>query len=118
MQDSNEPKNKKGRPRSIKTKQDWHERLRNIRIGKKGTEDSEKPDYSTMAYAIFDENLYLMGEREFSPSKVTLISYLQLGYIKLFCYCKRMFIILLLTQKIKFSFFVVLTSIHNLIIAL
>lgn len=76
VQDSQETKNKRVRPRPIKTKQDWHERLRNIRIGKRGAEDSGKPDNSTMAYAIFDENLYLMGEREFSQSKVSLISYI------------------------------------------
>ncbi|KAL3639978.1 hypothetical protein CASFOL_014946 [Castilleja foliolosa] len=69
--DSHEAKNKKVRPKPIKTnsKVDWHERLRNIRMGKRGAQDSEKPDNSTMAYAIFDENLYMMGEREFSNSK-------------------------------------------------
>ncbi|GER54901.1 Rab3 GTPase-activating protein catalytic subunit [Striga asiatica] len=67
--DSHEAKIKGVRPRPIKTKADWHERFRNIRIGKRGAEDSEKPDHSTMAYAIFDENLYMMGEREFSNSK-------------------------------------------------
>ncbi|KAI3466262.1 hypothetical protein Pfo_022925 [Paulownia fortunei] len=67
--DFNEAKNKRVRPKPIKTKQDWHERLRNIRIGKRGAEDYEKPDNSTMAYAIFDDNLYLMGEREFSHSR-------------------------------------------------
>ncbi|GFP98156.1 rab3 GTPase-activating protein catalytic subunit [Phtheirospermum japonicum] len=68
---SHEAKNKKVRPKPIKTnsKVDWHERLRNIRLGKRGAQDSEKPDNSTMAYAIFDENLYMMGEREFSNSK-------------------------------------------------
>ncbi|KAL6538436.1 hypothetical protein OROGR_012424 [Orobanche gracilis] len=64
-----EVKNKKARPRPIKTKLDWHERLRNISLGKKGTEDSEKPENLTMAYAIFDENLYMMDEREFSHPK-------------------------------------------------
>ncbi|PIN11366.1 hypothetical protein CDL12_16034 [Handroanthus impetiginosus] len=72
-QDFHEVKSKRLRPRPIKTKQDWHERLKNIRIGKRGPEDSEKPDNSVMAYAIFDDNLYLMGEREFSHSKVSLI---------------------------------------------
>ncbi|KAL2496345.1 hypothetical protein Fot_40102 [Forsythia ovata] len=61
--------NQRGRPAPIKTKQDWHERLRNIRIGKKGAEDTEKTDNSTMAYAIFDENLYFMREREISESE-------------------------------------------------
>ncbi|XP_073151384.1 uncharacterized protein [Henckelia pumila] len=65
--DFHETKTQRVKPRPIKTKQDWHERLRNIR-GKKGPEDFEKPGNSTMAYAIFDENLYFMGEREFSPS--------------------------------------------------
>lgn len=68
VQDSGEAKNKRVRPRPIKTKQDWHEKLRNLRLGKKGAEDSGKPDSSTMAYAIFDDNLYMMHEREFSLS--------------------------------------------------
>ncbi|KAL6544489.1 hypothetical protein OROMI_023351 [Orobanche minor] len=67
--DYHEVKNKRVRPRPIKTKLDWHERLRNIRLGKKGTEDSEKPENLAMAYAIFDENLYMMDEREFSHPK-------------------------------------------------
>ncbi|XP_073058907.1 uncharacterized protein [Primulina eburnea] len=66
--DFHETKTQRERPRPIKTKQDWHERLKKIGIGKKGPEDFEKPGNSTMAYAIFDENLYFMGEREFSPS--------------------------------------------------
>ncbi|XP_022848442.1 uncharacterized protein LOC111370801 [Olea europaea var. sylvestris] len=61
--------NQRSRPAPIKTKQDWHERLRNIRIGKKGAEDTEKTENSTMAYAIFDENLYFMREREISESE-------------------------------------------------
>ncbi|CAI9757011.1 unnamed protein product [Fraxinus pennsylvanica] len=58
----------RSRPAPIKTKQDWHERLRNIRIGKKGAEDSEKTENS-IVYAIFDENLYFMSEREISESE-------------------------------------------------
>ncbi|KAL2476335.1 hypothetical protein Adt_37071 [Abeliophyllum distichum] len=61
--------NQRGRPALIKTKQNWHERLRNIRIGKKGAEDIEKTDNSTMAYALFDEKLYFMREREISESE-------------------------------------------------
>ncbi|XP_057795279.1 uncharacterized protein LOC131011517 [Salvia miltiorrhiza] len=68
VQDSEGANNKRVRPQPIKTKQDWHERLRNLRLGKKGAEESGKPDNSTntMAYAIFDDNLYLMHERGFS----------------------------------------------------
>ncbi|KAL1562958.1 rab3 GTPase-activating protein catalytic subunit isoform X1 [Salvia divinorum] len=72
LRDEDEPKdseganNKRVRPQPIKTKQDWHEKLRNLRLGKKGAEDGGKPDNSTMAYAIFDDNLYLIQERGFS----------------------------------------------------
>ncbi|KAG6385595.1 hypothetical protein SASPL_154431 [Salvia splendens] len=65
VQDFEGAYNKRVRPQPIKTKQDWHERLRNLRLGKKGA-DSGKPDNSAMAYAIFDDNLYLMHERGFS----------------------------------------------------
>ncbi|KAL0320812.1 UNVERIFIED_CONTAM: Rab3 GTPase-activating protein catalytic subunit [Sesamum radiatum] len=66
--DYHEAKSKGVRPRPspIKTKRDWHERFRNIRIGKRGPEDSRKTDNSTMAYAIFDDNLYLKGNKEVS----------------------------------------------------
>ncbi|KAL0311003.1 UNVERIFIED_CONTAM: Rab3 GTPase-activating protein catalytic subunit [Sesamum angustifolium] len=66
--DYNETKSKGVRPRPspIKTKRDWHERFRNLRIGKRGPEDSRKSDNSTMAYAIFDDNLYLKGNKEVS----------------------------------------------------
>ncbi|KAK4386962.1 putative tetraacyldisaccharide 4'-kinase, mitochondrial [Sesamum angolense] len=66
--DYHEAKSKGVRPRPspIKTKRDWHERFRNIRIGKRGPEDSRKSDNSTMAYAIFDDNLYLKGNKEVS----------------------------------------------------
>ncbi|XP_042037345.1 rab3 GTPase-activating protein catalytic subunit-like isoform X1 [Salvia splendens] len=65
VQDFEGANNKRVRPQPIKAKQDWHERLRNLRLGKKGA-DSGKPDNSAMAYAIFDDNLYLMHERGYS----------------------------------------------------
>lgn len=75
-QDCEGVNNKRVRPQPIKTKQDWHDRFRNLRLGKKGAEDSGKPESSTMAYAIFDDNLYMMNEREFSHSNVSQISYI------------------------------------------
>ncbi|KAL6999266.1 hypothetical protein U1Q18_000428 [Sarracenia purpurea var. burkii] len=57
------------KPAPLKTKQDWQERLKNIKIGKKGVEDFEKAGNSTMSFAIFDENLYLMSMRDGSESK-------------------------------------------------
>uniref|UniRef100_A0A5B7AQQ7 Rab3GAP catalytic subunit conserved domain-containing protein n=1 Tax=Davidia involucrata TaxID=16924 RepID=A0A5B7AQQ7_DAVIN len=64
-----EVKHLRWRPTPVNTKQDWQERLKNIRIGKKGVKDIEKAENSTMAFAIFDENLYLMSRRDDSESK-------------------------------------------------
>ncbi|KAA8526987.1 hypothetical protein F0562_008784 [Nyssa sinensis] len=68
-QGHHEVKHLRWRPAPVKTKQDWQERLKSIRIGKKGVEDIEKAEKSTMAFAIFDENLYLMSMRDGSESK-------------------------------------------------
>ncbi|KAK3017410.1 hypothetical protein RJ639_006704, partial [Escallonia herrerae] len=62
-------KKSRWKPTPIKTKQDWHERLKNIRIGKRGVEDNEKADTLTMSFAIFDENLYLISARDVPQSK-------------------------------------------------
>lgn len=65
-------KDLKWRPAPIKAKHDWQERFKNIRIRKKGVEDnlSDEPDNSEMAFAIFDQNLYLEHPREVSKPKV------------------------------------------------
>ncbi|CAN4102692.1 unnamed protein product [Withania somnifera] len=67
--ESKEGKNSKRRPPPIKAKQDWQERFKNIRIGKRGTEGSDKAESTGMAYAIFDENICFMSEREIPDSK-------------------------------------------------
>lgn len=66
-----EVKDLKWKPAPIKAKHDWQERFKNIRIRKKGVEDSlpDEPDNSAMAFAIFDQNLYLENTREVSQSK-------------------------------------------------
>lgn len=66
---SYEVKNSRRRPVPIKTKRDWQERLKNIRIGKRGVQDFEKAENSTMSFAIFDENLYLPSVRDDPQSK-------------------------------------------------
>ncbi|XP_060187776.1 uncharacterized protein LOC132616975 isoform X2 [Lycium barbarum] len=62
-------KNSKWRPPPIKAKQDWQERFKNIRIGKRGTESTDKAESPQMAYAIFDENICFTSERELPDSK-------------------------------------------------
>ncbi|XP_021755725.1 uncharacterized protein LOC110720935 [Chenopodium quinoa] len=59
----NEPKQSRWKPPSIGTKQDWHERLRNIRRGRKGTEDTENIENTKMSFPIFDENIYVYNEK-------------------------------------------------------
>lgn len=65
-------KDLKWRPAPIKAKHDWQERFKNIRIRKKEVEDNlpDEADSSAMAFALFDQNLYLENPREVSQSKV------------------------------------------------
>ncbi|XP_023553327.1 uncharacterized protein LOC111810778 [Cucurbita pepo subsp. pepo] len=56
-----EPKHSKWRPPNIGTKQDWHDKFKNIRIGKKAAEDTEKVENPTMSVPFYDENLYLLN---------------------------------------------------------
>ncbi|XP_049413218.1 uncharacterized protein LOC125876147 isoform X2 [Solanum stenotomum] len=67
--ESKDKKNSRRRPPPIKAKQDWQERFKNIRIGKRGTEGTDKAESPGMAYAIFDENICFMSEREIPDSK-------------------------------------------------
>ncbi|KAJ8532558.1 hypothetical protein K7X08_012481 [Anisodus acutangulus] len=67
--ESKDGKNSRRRPPPIKAKQDWQERFKNIRIGKRGTEGTDKTESPGMAYAIFDENICFMSEREVPDSK-------------------------------------------------
>ncbi|KAI4388375.1 hypothetical protein MLD38_000709 [Melastoma candidum] len=50
-------------PITIGKKQDWQDKLKNIRIGRKGADDCEKADGSRMSFAIHDENLYTLNEK-------------------------------------------------------
>ncbi|GJX31510.1 hypothetical protein Tco_0241365 [Tanacetum coccineum] len=55
----NAEKTARRRPESIKTKQDWQERFKNIRFKKKEVQESDKTDDPTMPTPIFDENLFI-----------------------------------------------------------
>ncbi|CAI9088362.1 OLC1v1022671C3 [Oldenlandia corymbosa var. corymbosa] len=68
--DKSEEKNSRRKPAPIKIKQDWQARFKNLRIGKRGVEEAEEAENSAMAYALFDENLYLMNERELKDQKL------------------------------------------------
>ncbi|KAL3725816.1 hypothetical protein ACJRO7_030793 [Eucalyptus globulus] len=51
------------------TKQDWQDRLKNIRIGRKGADDTEKSENLKMSFPIFDKNLYIVNEKNDSESR-------------------------------------------------
>ncbi|XP_057980742.1 uncharacterized protein LOC131166311 isoform X2 [Malania oleifera] len=48
-------------PAHTRTKQNWQDRLKNIGRGRKGVEDIEKSENSTMSFPFFDENVYQMS---------------------------------------------------------
>lgn len=55
------------RPTPIRTRHDWQNRFKNLRIGKKGVEDIEKAETSSMAVPFFDENVYQMHLKNAAP---------------------------------------------------
>ncbi|KAB2615627.1 rab3 GTPase-activating protein catalytic subunit [Pyrus ussuriensis x Pyrus communis] len=79
---SHELRHLRWRPPNIGTKQDWQDRFRHIGIGKKGGEDTEKAENSSMAVHFYDENLYLLNMKndmeakgaEMIPSVESLVS--------------------------------------------
>ncbi|KAE8716994.1 Rab3 GTPase-activating protein catalytic subunit isoform 6 [Hibiscus syriacus] len=62
-------KHSKWMPANLGTKQEWQERFKNIRLGKKGVEDSEKVENSTTSVAFYDENLYFLKVKNDAESK-------------------------------------------------
>ncbi|XP_021288736.1 uncharacterized protein LOC110419927 [Herrania umbratica] len=64
-----EVKHSRWRPTNLGTKQEWQERFKNIRIGRKGVEDSEKVENSTMAAPFCDENMYLLNMKNDAEAK-------------------------------------------------
>ncbi|KAL6205479.1 hypothetical protein ACLB2K_022738 [Fragaria x ananassa] len=71
-----ESKASRWRPPNIGTKQEWQDRkqewqdrLRNIGKGKKGVEETEKAEYSSMAVPYYDENLYILNMKNDMEAK-------------------------------------------------
>ena len=69
IQSRSEEKKSRWRPAPVKIKQDWQERFKKLRRGKKGVDETEEAENSAMAYALFDENMYFMSERELKVCK-------------------------------------------------
>lgn len=70
------------RPPQLKTKPDWQDRFKNIRIGKKGVEDTDTPENSTMSVPNYDEKIYLVNMKYDAEAKVSLhiLTYMNMVY--------------------------------------
>lgn len=70
---NNEGKHIRWRPANIGTKQEWQDRFKNIRIGKRGAESpTEKVENSDMAF--YDENAYILYMKNDAEAKSTKVS--------------------------------------------
>jgi Rab3 GTPase-activating protein catalytic subunit len=63
----------KWRPKNIGIKQDWQEKFRNIRIGRKEVEaeDTDKIGDANMAIPFYDENLYILNVKNDLEAKAS-----------------------------------------------
>ncbi|XP_054798208.1 uncharacterized protein LOC129303138 [Prosopis cineraria] len=62
---------KKWRPPHISIKQDWQDKIKNIRIGRKEVEDTDKVGDTTMTFPFYDENLYILNMKNDIESKAS-----------------------------------------------
>lgn len=61
----------------VGTKNDWQDRIRSIRRGRKGVDEPARIDDPAMAAPVFDENLYLLNAKNDVEAKVTNIKLCQ-----------------------------------------
>ncbi|XP_048235075.1 rab3 GTPase-activating protein catalytic subunit isoform X2 [Ricinus communis] len=75
---NNEGRHLKWRPSNIVTKQEWQDRFKNIRIGKRGGAEnqSERVENPTMAAPFYDENLYLLNMKNDAEAKGSQVSFI------------------------------------------
>jgi len=71
LQFRNELKHIKWRPPGIGTKQDWQDRINNIRKGRKEVEVTDKVgDVNVGSVPFYDENLYILNVKNDLDAKV------------------------------------------------
>ncbi|XP_061342250.1 uncharacterized protein LOC133288494 isoform X2 [Gastrolobium bilobum] len=64
-------KHKKWRPPHIGIKQDWQDKIKNIRIGRKEVEEKDKVGDASMAIPFYDENLYILNMKNDLEAKAS-----------------------------------------------
>lgn len=65
-----ESKHIKWRPPHIGIKQDWQDRIKNIRRGRKEVEDTDKVGDANMAIPFYDDNCYTLNVKNDLDAKV------------------------------------------------
>ncbi|CAH8363490.1 unnamed protein product [Eruca vesicaria subsp. sativa] len=76
--EDNEVKTQGWRTAHIRKKQEWQNKLNNLRIGrrKEVEEDQDKVEYSTMAIPFYDANLYILKAKQEQEAKASDVGYL------------------------------------------
>lgn len=55
----------------IRKKQEWQNKLKYLRIGRKEVEDQDKLEDSAMAAPFYDENLFILKAKQEQEAKVS-----------------------------------------------
>lgn len=63
---------------SQQKRRDWQDRFRNIKIGRKGVEEAEKIENSTMASPFYDDNMYILNMKNDLEAKARNLQHVQL----------------------------------------
>ncbi|KFK27109.1 hypothetical protein AALP_AA8G335500 [Arabis alpina] len=66
-----EVKSQGWRTAHIRKKQEWQNKLKNLRIGKKEVEDQEKVEDTAMAAPFYDENLFILKAKQDQEAKAS-----------------------------------------------
>ncbi|XP_010443107.1 PREDICTED: uncharacterized protein LOC104726039 isoform X4 [Camelina sativa] len=74
--EENEVKPQGWRAAHIRKKQEWQNKLKNLRIGRKEVEDQEKAEDSTMAAPFYDENLFILKAKQDQEAKASDVGFL------------------------------------------
>ncbi|CAH2069908.1 unnamed protein product [Thlaspi arvense] len=74
--EENEVKPQGWRTAHIRKTQEWQNKLKNLRIGRKEVEDKDKVEDPTMAAPFYDENLYILKAKQDQEAKASDVGYM------------------------------------------
>uniref|UniRef100_A0A1J3CX78 Rab3 GTPase-activating protein catalytic subunit n=1 Tax=Noccaea caerulescens TaxID=107243 RepID=A0A1J3CX78_NOCCA len=74
--EENDVKPQGWRTAHIRKTQEWQNKLKNLRIGKKGVEEQEKVEDLTMAAPFYDENFFILKAKQEQEAKASDVGYM------------------------------------------